>query len=290
MTPPRRASLRPVAGALLLAAAATGLSWGQAPPASAAPSCQQAHLLVNTGTTSGQEQLLRYDPTGRLRASVPAQRPYGDVAVLPDGTLFGVDLDTGADTLYRVDLGTGAETASVPITGPPGLTYDALSGAPDGDLLLGAHQDDRVLEVDPATGATTLFATLPPGYGSAGDFLTLADGDVLAVAEGGGGNALVRIHPGGATTLIGTVPESYGAMQSGGQVYLAGSDGTVRRVDALPTTAGTAPLPTTDVVSTGTDLYGATSVGDAGLCADLVTDLAVSPADGAVVDAGGTAT
>ncbi|SDG23081.1 DUF7507 domain-containing protein [Klenkia brasiliensis] len=294
MAGPRRSPRRPVAGGLALtAAAATVLYWTHPAPASAAPSCQQAHLLVNTGTLSGDERLLRYDPTGRLRASVQAQRPYGDVAVLPDGTLYGVDLDNGSDTLYRIDLATGAETATVPISGPPGRMYNALTAAPDGSLLLGAYADDEVLRLDPATGATTPAATLPAGWTSAGDFLTLADDpddDVLAVVEGSTGDALARIHPDGTTTVIGTVPESWGAMQSGGQVYLAGSDGTVRRVDALPTAASTAPLPTTDVVATGTTLYGATSVGDAGLCADLVTDLSVSPVDGAVVDAGGTAT
>ncbi|KQS54775.1 hypothetical protein ASG36_20225 [Geodermatophilus sp. Leaf369] len=225
---------------------------------------------------------MSYSPAGEQLSSVALTRQYGDIALLPDGTLYGVWFANNTNTLFRIDPETGVELATIPIIGAAAPAWNALSARPDGTLLLAAGSEQTVYSVDPATGVATTFATLPGTFTSAGDFLSLADGDVLAAVTGPS-DALVRIKPDGTAFQIGTVPQSFGAAQSGGVVYLAGGNGTLYSVDALPTTTSTAPLATTTVAATGLGFYGATSLGDAGLCSDLVTSKSVDPAAGTAV-------
>lgn len=260
---------RRVLGAAAVVAVAAALvaagGWGQT-AAVAAAGCVPGDVYVNVG--SGSLALRQYATDGTLVSSVPLAHAYGDIAFSDTGsTLYGAEWD--APVLDTIDPATGDVTASVPITGPAAGAVNALSALPDGSLLAGVFGQSQLWTVDPATGTSSAFrAALPAGYTSSGDFVSLSDGDVLAAADGPGGQGyLVRIHPDDTTTVVGSVPESYGAAQSGGAVYLAGADGDLYRVDGIPTAASTAPLPTTVVTATGADLWGAASPQDAGLCA-----------------------
>jgi hypothetical protein len=230
----------------------------------ALPGCGAANIYVNTPTA-----LNVYSPTGSLVSTAPLSVVYGDIAFNAAGTvLYGIRF-TSTPTLDTINLSTGAVLTSTVLTGPVATagTLNALSGLPNGDLLAGSGGTTTLYELNPANGTSTIYAAaLPAGHTSAGDFLTLGDGDILAVTNGTGVDDLVRIHPNNSTTIVGTVASSYGAAQSGGAIYLAGADGVIRELAAVPTAASTSPLTTTTVVSTGLALYGATSVQDSGQC------------------------
>lgn len=245
----------------------------QAQSAQAAPICEPGNITVNIG--SGTPRLIQYSATGSVESEVAVPRSYTDIAYSSDGlTLYGIL--PGVPTLYTIDPATGVETASIPITGMPASGYfqNALSALPDGSLLTGAARNSdpvsqQIFRIDPTTGVATPFAaSFPTGFGSAGDFLTLADGDVLAIGNGPAGNALFRIAPDATVTQVGTVPESFGAAQSGGRIYLAGSTGNLYEIASVPTAASTAPVATTTIASTGLPFFGATSQQDSGLCSE----------------------
>ncbi|MFJ8039759.1 hypothetical protein ACIRBX_04485 [Kitasatospora sp. NPDC096147] len=283
MTRIRRTSpRRPLgAAALGLLLAGGGLGTALAGPAAAAPAphavradCPPAPLWANTGGAT--RVLVEYDTAGAVLATAPLARDYGDIAFSPDGSkLYGVNFPA-APVLYTVDPATGAETGSTAVTGPlaelpPSQAVNGLTAAADGRLIAGSFTTQQIFLIDPATGASTAAPyAFPAGFVSAGDFLTLADGDILAfateVSAPGAGSPVFRIHPDNTLTRIGTVPLTFGAAQSGGSVYAFGSDGTINRLDGVPTAYSTAPLPVTPVVATGSGFYGATAPQDAGTC------------------------
>ncbi|WP_158292566.1 DUF7507 domain-containing protein, partial [Serinibacter arcticus] len=261
------------------------------PAAQAAPICAPGNITVNTG--SATPQLIQYSATGSVESSVAVPRSYTDIAYSSDGlTLYGIL--PGVPFLYTIDPATGVETARIAITGMPASGYfqNALSALPDGSLLTGAAPNgqatsQQIFRIDPTTGVATLFAaSFPTGFGSAGDFLTLADGDILAVGNGPGGNALFRIAPDATVTQVGTIPESYGAAQSGGRIYLAGANGDIYEIASVPTAASTAPVATTTIASTGLPFFGATSQQDSGLCSELNVTKTSNPPAGTLLTFG----
>ncbi len=244
----------------------------------------------------------QYSTTGDLNESVDAARIYTDIAFSSDGLeLYGISPGRAPDepltsTLYTIDPDTGEETDTVEISGLPSSDYfaNALSALADGSLLVGSADTgdtagQQILQIDPQTGVATPYpAEFPDGFASAGDFLSLPDGDVLAVGSGPSGNALFRIAPDNSMTQVGTVPESYGAAQSGGRVYLAGSNGTIYEIASVPSEPSTDPVETTTVATTGLPFYGATSPQDSGLCSDLTIAKSSDPASGTPVALGQT--
>ncbi|WP_159449452.1 DUF7507 domain-containing protein [Okibacterium fritillariae] len=261
----------------------------------AAPICAPGNIYVNTG--SATPVLNQYSDAGALESSVPVPHSYTDIAFSSNGlTLYGIL--PGVPFLYTIDPNTGAETAQIAITGLPASNYfvNALSSLADGSLLVGASPGggataQQIFRINPASGVATLYeAAFPTGFGSAGDFLSLADGDILAVGAGSNGNALFRISPSFAVTQVGTVPESFGAAQSGGKVFLAGSTGTIYEITSIPTAASTAPVATTAIATTGLTLFGATSQQDSGLCSELTIAKSSDPTSGTLVALGQTVT
>ncbi|MEK2494661.1 hypothetical protein WN990_34460 [Kitasatospora purpeofusca] len=271
---------------------------GSAPPRAVRADCPPVPLWANTGGAT--QSLIEYDTAGTVLASAPLVRDYGDIAFSPDGSkLYGVSFPD-APVLYTIDPATGAETASVAITGP--LTElsppaaNGLTARSDGMLITGSFVTDLIYLVDPATGVSTLAPyAFPDGFVSAGDFLTLADGDVLAFASPAGAvmgtpSPVFRIHPDNTVTRIGTVPQTFGAAQSGGSVYAFASDGTIDRLDSVPTAPSTDPLPVTAVSSTGSGFYGATAPQDSSSCVTPAYTIAKSAAPAGPVDEGATVT
>jgi hypothetical protein len=247
-----------------------------------AAACAPADLWFNVGGTS-HNALYQFTPDGVLVSTAPLTgTSYGDIAFTEAGTgLYGIQFTTSAPQLIELNPTTGAQLSSVTVTGiPAGVTYNSLSAMPNGDLLMGSGVLSDIYEVDPTTGIATLFATYPvlnpplsthsnDIFWSAGDFVTRADGDILAVAiDGSGVSSLFRIHPDRTMTLVGTIPIAYGATESGvtaagSTIYFAGPTGDIFSLSTLPTAASFAPLSTTVVASTGLAFYGAASLQDA---------------------------
>ncbi|MCI4082292.1 DUF11 domain-containing protein [Streptomyces sp. MMS21 TC-5] len=287
-----------VTGTAGLAQAHTGTA-----PASAAAKaravCPPTPLWANTG--GNDQRLIQYDTTGTALSNVPLARDYGDIAFSPNGsTLYGVDFPGAPDsaTLYTIDPVTGAETAGRPISGPLAAVtsvpaVNGLTARADGMLIAGSFNSSQIFLIDPATGVSTLFpASFPAGTVSAGDFITLDDGDVLAFGSTvvGGPSPVFRIRPDNTVVQIGTVPQTFGAAKSAGSVYAFASNGDINLLTSLPTTASTSPLPVTTVEATGRGFYGATSAQDSGSCVVPAYTVAKSASPTGPVNQGNTIT
>ncbi|WP_158277250.1 DUF7507 domain-containing protein [Serinibacter arcticus] len=265
------------------------------PSANAAPICEPGDIYVNTGGAT--PVINRYSPTGELLNSAPTEAAYTDIAFSADGLVMYGILDDGA-SVFTFDPETGAELGSVAVVGLPTAGYfiNALSALPDGDLLVGAapsgtETSQRIYRINPITGVATQFgASFPEGFGSAGDFLSLPDGDLLAIGLGQFGSSLFRIAPDFTVTNVGTVPVSFGAAQSGGNVYLAGAEGTLYEINDVPTAASTAPVAVTALAVTGLEFFGATSQQDSGLCSELNITKTSTPPSGTLLELGQTVT
>ncbi|MFE6715451.1 hypothetical protein [Streptomyces sp. NPDC057695] len=258
---------------LVLAATGSGLAQAGESPAPAVSQqravCPPTPLWANTGGAT--RTLIQYDDAGNPISTAPLVRDYGDIAFSPNGsTLHGINFPDTA-TLYTIDPVTGAETSSTPITGPlAGVTaINGLTARADGMLIVGSFATSQIFLLDPATGVSTPFpASFPAGIVSAGDFITLDDGDILAFGspDTTSPSPVFRIRPDNTVVQIGTVPQTFGAAKSAGQVYAFASNGDINQLNSLPTTASTAALPVTTIKATGEGFYGATSTQDAGTC------------------------
>jgi uncharacterized repeat protein (TIGR01451 family) len=252
-----------VAG-FVVAAVVLALIAVPAPKSASAAPCPPARIWVNVGGAT--PKMYRYLPGGvQVGTPLSLARSYGDIAWGADGvTLYG----TLGSVLYTIDPITGAETGSVTITinGTPASGSNSLSAALDGSLWF--SQAGVVYNVDAVTGIATMFTAFPAGYLASGDFLTLPDGDVLALAQSGSPavGAFFRIHPDGTMTEVGTGPIAFGAAQSGSSIHLATQTGQLLNLASVPTAPSTAPLSTTVEATTGLSYFGATSLQDVGTC------------------------
>lgn len=261
--------------------------------------CPPTPLWANTG--GNDQRLIQYDTTGTALSNVPLARDYGDIAFSPNGsTLYGVDFpgSPGTATLYTIDPVTGAETSDRAISGPLAAVtsvpaVNGLTARADGMLIAGSFNSSQIFLIDPATGVSTLFpASFPAGIVSAGDFITLDDGDVLAfgAADAASPSPVFRIRPDNTVVQIGTVPQTFGAAKSAGSVYAFASNGDINLLTSLPTTASTSPLPVTTVEATGRGFYGATSAQDSGSCVAPTYTVAKSASPTGPVNQGNTIT
>ena len=243
--------------------------------------CAPVAIVVNTGSPT--LKLNSYSTTGTLLSTAQLTTTYGDIAFDASGTtLYGSYFFAPFGRIDVINTATGAVTRRIALTGPAAastVALNGLSGLPDGTLLGGASGSSVLYRIDPATGVSTVYPrSLPAGYTSAGDFLSLDDGDLIAMANASSDQTLshlIRIHPDGSSVDVGTVERSIGMAISGGKVYLggAGASGAIRRVEFLPTVASTGPLSTTVVTSVGAGINGAASIQDAGNCNALGADV-----------------
>jgi hypothetical protein len=98
-----------------------------------------------------------------------------DIALAPDGTIYGAD----GDNLVRVDIDTMMFTTIMPVS----TAFNGLDTAPDGTLYGAANTG--VYRFDIPRGTATLVANFPMGYASSGD-LAFIGPRLLATASGGG--------------------------------------------------------------------------------------------------------
>ncbi len=278
--------------------AAIGLCGGLAVSGQAhAQTCSTEQIMyANTGGFN--QRLLRISPTGVIDpVEVPLLRDYGDIAVSADGnTIYGIwfTLPPDPPRLSRINQATGAEDTTLVLTGPGATDIVSSQAQPNGlsvlagnRLLLSAAFSDRVYEVDPISGNTEIIATYPPvpteihagpaDFSSAGDFVQLNNGDMLALVFVTTGTppvvtfetgALIRIRPNGTGVVVGELASTtlYGMARLGDTLYLF--DGATGGILSLPLASlpasGTGLLTPTLVATTGRAFYGAASSGDSG--------------------------
>lgn len=154
-----------------------------------------AMLLTNTGGNEKNE-LIKYTVTdGKVTedSRISLAKGYSDIAISANGTkLYAIGKSPEHNNDLRVwvlDTDTGEELEEKPVAGLPTDYFpNALTPLQDGDLLTGTSGDSKVViselyRINPETGQATKFEmSLSEGYGSAGDFLTVSDHEIMAIA------------------------------------------------------------------------------------------------------------
>ncbi len=104
-------------------------------------------------------------PSGDLHRIAPTDVSLTDIALDPDGRLFGVN----RSSLFQIDIATGHAHWIVDLTD----RLVALEVAPDGSGLYGAGVRS-IARLDPDTGAVTRVGGFPPGWSASGDIAFIA--------------------------------------------------------------------------------------------------------------------
>ncbi len=248
------------------------VSFASVPAAQATVACTHATLFA----TPGGNTLKKYNIDGTSAgADVSLATAYFDIAFdSTNGTFYGINANGQLDI---VNIATGAVIRSV--NASAGF-YNSLSVLPTG--MVAASQNDKIVYINPRTGATTDYFDMNDivddgghtysGWSAAGDFITMADGSLIALLSNGNvpvttsGTIVVRIAN-GAGTVLGTVPPSWGGARVQDKVFVAGADGELRRITSLPLVAGHGAIATTTIASAD-GFYGAagTEDSDASTC------------------------
>jgi hypothetical protein len=116
-------------------------------------------------------------PTGMLSTLGRLPVPLTDLALHPDGTLYGA-----GDALFSVDYEAGT---FVRIADVGGGSFNALDVSPDGTLFGAASE--RVVRFDVAAGAAIEVARFPMGLFSSGD-IAFVDGVMYATTTASPGS------------------------------------------------------------------------------------------------------
>jgi hypothetical protein len=114
-------------------------------------------------------------PSASVAVVGPTAVTMFDIALEPDGTLYGVGSNSA---LYTIDKVTASAKVVFMLAGQ----LNALDAAPDGTLY--AAGGSTVYTINPSTGAQTFFLAYPAGYTSSGDLAIMPGGVMLATATG----------------------------------------------------------------------------------------------------------
>jgi hypothetical protein len=226
-----------------------------------ATTCPNATLFA----ASGLGVLYKYDSAGTLLGTVNLADGYYDIAFdSANGTFYGLR-STGQ--LDVVNVNTGAVIRSV-TPAPTTNVWNAASVLPGGMIAVPFNNSSTVSWADtklgymnPSTGAVTANFNMNDirdengatytHWRSAGDFITLQDGSLLAllynndIAPITTTTMVVKITN-GQGIILGKVPYLvYGAARVADSIILAGSDGVARKITSLPTAAGRGDIATT---------------------------------------------
>jgi hypothetical protein len=186
----------------------------------------------NTGATS-------FIPTTPQGGPPISRFGYGPVALGagPDGTLY-----TASDTLYKVDTSSGAVTAIGTLGGDFNAGFSGDITFVNGSMYL-SDLKNRLLRVNPATGAATLIGTMQTNPISSVPYLnTIAglaspDGQTLYGVEG---NSIYRIDTTNAnTTLVSNWTVDPNSLQ-----FALGATGPLVSTPSPGPGSSTAPEPT----------------------------------------------
>ena len=199
-----------------------------------------ARVLAHDMTT-----LMEIDvPDGTLHTLGPLPAPLTDIALSPDGTLYGAI----PGELDRVDYMAGTSTRVVDVPG----RFVALDVSPDGRFY-GASGNDIYL-IDVTTGTRSVVARLPRGYEASGD-VAFVLGQLLATANRDPtmDDLLVRVPlDGRASELIGSLGQRcvWGLAPFGTLLYGLTCNGDLLAID---TSTGASTV----LAHPGSEFYGA---------------------------------
>lgn len=105
-------------------------------------------------------------PSGELRRLAPLPVPLTDLALHPDGRLFGA----AGSALWLVDYEAGTATMSVAISGS---SFNALDFSLGGELF--GAVDDRVVRINEVRGTSSTVVRFPSGLTTSGDVAFVGD-------------------------------------------------------------------------------------------------------------------
>jgi hypothetical protein len=188
-------------------------------------------------------------PSGALASIGPTGASMYDIALHPNGTLYGVDSVGG---LYTIDVTTGNATLLVSLSGDSDA--NALEATPDGTLY-GATEEGELFTIDPQTGVTTDVLTYPDDLTSSGDLAAI--GSLLYASASGTGSSdeLLVIDPAsGSASVVGSIGFQcvYGLASYAKSLFGFTCGGDIVSIDTT-TGAGTV------VATGGPEYYGASA-------------------------------
>jgi outer membrane protein assembly factor BamB len=161
-----------------------------------------------------------------------ASEPITDLAVTPDGNIYGIT----SDKLFAVDRGTGVATF---IADVPGIENVGMTFLNDGTLLA-TDKAGGVRQIDPETGAVTEIGEFGNQFATAGDLVAVADGTMFAISdEGPNGNeqennVLLTVDTStGNAAAVGQIGYGrvFGCAIANNAVYAFTEDGDVIEID-----------------------------------------------------------
>ena len=230
--------------------------------------------IVYTNNSGGE--IYSYDlDTGATSLVVDTNEVFGDIAMGPDGTLYGVSFNDFDDRIVEIDQATGATTTVFDFPND-GTAYTGATVGPDGNFYIGTSTGN-ILQLSPdGSGGWTNNGSVGSAPSSAFDFV-FPDADTAWVLSGAN---IYQYDVDGAgnfsnQTDLGTITGAntfYGMSQGpDGTVYVFQDGGAVYSTD--PTSQ---PLSWTaeDPATQPAQVYGATSLADTG--GDPQADLADS--------------
>jgi len=165
------------------------------------------HYVASIGNGFGPSDLYTVDAraagtdhlVGRIRTVTGLQPVITDLALAPDGSLWGVSFTR----LYLIDKATAIAVDR----GALGLSDVNALGADVQGRLYGATQFGRFIQINASTGTASAIGLLGAGYASDGDLAFAPDGVLFGTLRTSiGTSVLVTINTAtGAATPIGTV-------------------------------------------------------------------------------------
>ena len=235
--------------------------------------------LVFTNNAGGE--IYSYDlDTGATSLVVDTNQVFGDIAMGPDGTLYGVFFNDFDDRIVEIDQTTGATTTVFDFPNN-GTAYTGATIAPDGNFYIGTSTGNILQLAPDGSGGWTNNGSVGSAPASIFDFVFL-DADTAWVLSGaniyeydvdGSGSFSNQTNLGtitGANTFFGM------SQAPDGTVYVFQNGGAVFSTDPTSQPLNWVSEPP---ASQPNQIYGATSLADAGESALL--DLADSIDGGA---------
>ncbi len=207
--------------------------------------CDPVRGCVARALAHDMTTLMEIDlPEGTVHTLGVLPVPLTDIALAPDGTLYGAI----PGELDRVDYVLGTSTRVVDVPG----RFVSLDVSPDGRFYGAAN--DRVYRIDVVTGTRTEVARLPFGYESSGD-VAFVEGELLATANRMASMDDVLVHvplDGTASEIIGSIGHRcvWGLAPFGALLYGLTCTGDLLSID--PTTGRATVL-----AHPGAEFYGA---------------------------------
>jgi uncharacterized repeat protein (TIGR01451 family) len=223
--------------------------------------CQADGLLWVSGS-SGQISNYRVSNQAFTTVSNGTGKVWGDIAWGSDNKLYGATF-VASPSLYQIDPATGASTPIASLS--PLLRFpNAMSGLPDGSLLIGAASNAKVYRFDLSTPNTPPSLWHDFGAGDpSGDFI-LFNNKIYVAWRNAGTESLYEVTIDANQNYIshrnlGALPaSSWGVALVLNKLYIA-SNTTIYRINGIPTDP-IATIPVTVVNNTPYPLFGATGM------------------------------